>query len=195
VAFSYYISTWSNRYIVAKKTASKKVIKKAIPKKAVIKEKANPPIQEQTKTTNMIQISLPITIPTNPCILKIKAKGKYLIAKTHNILWLSSELPRQYERLKEGKLPTTGLYYSLLAYCYQNSIPAIEIEVLFTDVNGYQCLKFELEYLTKHYGKRNCLNKNRLPHVPKTPLTGKGATWLTVTESLNYQKLLKKKGF
>ncbi len=143
----------------------------------------------------MIQILLPLTIPTNPCILKLKAKGKYLIAKTHNILWLSNELPRQYERLVQGKLPITGIYYSLLDYCFQNHINQIDVEVLYTDVSGYQCLKFELEYLTNNYGKRNCLNKNKLPHVPKTPLTGKGATWLTVPESLNYQKLLKKKGF
>ena len=140
-----------------------------------------------------MQITLPLSLPTNPSILKIRCGGKYYIAKTHNILWFSNELPRQYDRYFNGTLPENGLYYPLIKYAFERSYD-LTFEVLFTDVSGYQILKFELDYLLKHFGKKTCLNQNKLPHIPKTQLNGTGAVWLQPSEEMNYRKLLKKKG-
>jgi hypothetical protein len=68
----------------------------------------------------------------------------------------------------------------------------MKVEVLFTTINGYEALKYELSLLEEWFGKKECLNKNNIPHIPKTIMAKKGANWLTQNQALNFRKLLTK---
>jgi hypothetical protein len=178
------------------KKAVKKSIKKPI-KKVVTKQKekqlpkATTPIQ-----ANSIKVILPTTKPKAACILKIKVGTKYYIAKTHNIEWLGHEIERdvlKFQNDKAAKL--NNLYVPIVKFAVTKQ-QNIVFDVLFESTSGYQCMKYELQQLAKSFGKRDCLNQNNIPHIPKTPLTSpnrpNGYVWLSVNDEINFRKLLSK---
>ena len=129
-------------------------------------------------------------------VVKIKVGGKIYIAKTHNQIWLANELVNMYGKYQRELLKEDNLYYPVIKYAVSKGIQEIYFETLYSNVSGYRVLVYELEMLAKYFGKRNCLNANNVPYVPKTNYERPGAyTWLQRNEELNYTKQLKKWDF
>jgi hypothetical protein len=147
----------------------------------------------------MLRIKLPKTIPPleqdgnrNVSILKITSRDKFIIFKTVNIEWMIKEIKSTYGKFIRKGILETNLFYPLIKHIYGHETHDIKIEILLTTTDGYQALKFELEQLIKHFGTKECLNKNNVPHIPKTVVAKKGSDWLTQNEALNFRKLLTK---
>lgn len=152
----------------------------------------------------MLQIKLPKELPPledkatkkrNISILKITCEDKFYIAKTVNPAWMVEEIKNVYGKYQRNGVLETNLFFPLVKYIYRHEIHKIKVEVLLTTTNGYQALKFELEQLIQHFGKPQCLNRNNIPHIPKTEVAKKGSGWLTMNQSLNFRKLLTKYKF
>ena len=84
--------------------------------------------------------------------------------------WRNKDSVSKYQR--NGVLET-NLFFPLVKYIYKHEIHKIKVEVLLTTTNGYQALKFELEQLVQYFGKPQCLNRNNVPHIPKTEVAKK----------------------
>lgn len=145
----------------------------------VLLPKAVPPIENEMGFRNV-------------SIIQISCGEKFYIAKTANISWMIEEIKSVYRKYLDKGVLETNLFYPLVKYIYSKTIDILRVDVLFTSTDGYQVLKFELDQLAQHFGTKNCLNINNVPHIPKTKLAKKGSNWLTQNESLNYRKLLKK---
>lgn len=142
----------------------------------------------------MITFKLPQEIPSTRCVFKITIGEKFYIGKTSNLLFTKTELQKvygKYVRRDVGVLET-NLFYPLAKEIFKHEKAVVVIEVLFASENGYSILKFELEQLAEYYGQKNCLNQNKIPHIPKTIVAKKGSNWLTQNEALNFRKLLTK---
>ena len=158
------------------------------------------PIKIKQKINMAITVLLPKDIPDmtdrfglrNISILMLTCGEKYYIAKTANPSWMIDEIKATYGRYLRDGIHETNLFYPLIRYMHKENNHTLKVEVLFTSTNGYQVLKFELEQLAQHFGNKNCLNKNNVPHIPKTVRAKKGSNWLTVNEELNFRRLLKK---
>lgn len=150
----------------------------------------------------MLKIKLPKVLPPiedymgrrNISILRLGCGDKFLITKSANPEWMVKEIVTTYNKYlkKDSGIYETNLFFSLLKYSYTHEHPIIVVEVLFTSTDGYQVLKFELEQLVQHFGSKDCLNTNNIPHIPKTVLAAKGSNWLTQNQALNFRKLLTK---
>lgn len=134
-------------------------------------------------------------------VVKITAGDKYIITKCGSIEWLCKEISTllgKYQRRNVG-IDETNFYTPLIQYIYKYQIPEINIEVLYTSTNGYNVLKYELDELMKHFGKKGCLNNNTTPYLPalkqKDGTDQPSSRWLTLTQFANFNKLLIKKGF
>lgn len=152
----------------------------------------------------MLQIKLPNELPPledkktkkrNVSILKITCEDKFYIAKTVNPQWMVEEIKTVYGKYLRNGVLETNLFYPLVKYIYKHEAHKIKVEVLLTTTNGYTALKFELEQLIEHFGKPQCLNRNNVPHIPKTEVAKKGSNWLTQNQALNFRKLLIKYEF
>lgn len=151
----------------------------------------------------MLRIKLPKSIPPledksgdrNINIIKITSRDKFIIFKTVNIEWMISEIQSTYGKYNRNGVLETNLFYPLIKHVYGHEIHDIKVEILLTTTNGYEALKFELEQLIEHFGTKPCLNKNNIPHIPKTVVAKKGSNWLTQNEALNFRKLLLKYEF
>lgn len=136
----------------------------------------------------------------NRSVIKIVCGDKYIVTKCGSIEWLCKELDNSISRYRVSVssksiykgLSKDSLYYKFIKYCIDNDIKELELSVLFSSENGYDVLKFELEFLTINFGKRECLNINNIPYIPKTIHAKKGSNWLTQNQYLNIMKLLKK---
>lgn len=140
----------------------------------------------------MIKFKLPSVIPSNVSIIKISCDDKFYIAKTSNILWIEKELQSTFGKYLRIGIPETNLYYPIVRLLYKQEKPKLVIDVLFSSDNGYDVLKFELQMLMEWFGTKDCLNKNNIPHIPKTTVAKKGSSWLTQNQALNFRKLLTK---
>lgn len=147
----------------------------------------------------MLNIKLPRELPAievkgkrNVSIIRISCGDKFYIAKTVNLEWVVKEIKKVYGKYHRAGILETNLFYPLVKYVYTRDIHVIKMEVLFTSTNGYFVLKYELEQLMEHFGKKDCLNLNNIPHIPKTEVAVKGSNWLTMNQSLNFRKLLTK---
>ncbi len=130
------------------------------------------------------------------CVIKMICGGKYYIGRCLNFEFLTTELLTLYKRyLYRSGIREDNLYFPLLEHIVKNNIQAVEIVILFKSESGYEVLKEELNQLVLHYGKRNCLNKNNVPHVPKFKTPKSPNKWLTHNEYLNFMKLLNKYDF
>lgn len=129
-------------------------------------------------------------------VVKVKAGDKFVITKTGNIEWLCRELSSSLARYADGKLPKDNLYFKLISYIFDYGVKDITIEFLFNSENGYQVLKFEQDQLDKLKKKKTCLNRDRTAYMPRTknPEGIPVSLWLTKNQSLNFYKLLKKRG-
>jgi len=139
-----------------------------------------------------IIFKLPKDIPTTVSIIKVNCEGKFYIAKVSNIDWFEKELQKTYGKYIRIGIPESNLYYPLIKHLYKQDRPKVSIEVLYTSDNGYKLLKFELEQLQEHFGKKDCLNLNNIPYIPKTVVAKTGSNWLTQNQALNFRKLLTK---
>lgn len=147
-----------------------------------------------------LTVLLPKTIPPienefgfrNVSILMLTCGEKYYIAKTANPSWMIEEIKTSYGRYMKDLLPKDNLFYPLINFMYKQDNHTVKVEVLFTSTDGYHVLKFELDQLIQHFGTKNCLNKNNVPHIPKTKRAKKGSNWLTVNQELNFRRLLTK---
>lgn len=130
-------------------------------------------------------------------IVKITMGDYYIITKCGSINWLNQEIRNTYKKYKYNKdgVPSTNLYISFIEAIHKKELQYGKIEVLFQSNNGYELLKYELELLIEHFGKRNCKNSNNIPYIPKTVHANKGSNWLKQNEYLNFMKLLKKYNF
>lgn len=128
----------------------------------------------------------------NISILKITCEDKFYIGKTIDIEWMAGEIRKVYGKYLRQGVREDNFYYPLVKYVYRHDLHKIKIEILLTTTNGYSALKYELEQLKEWFGKPDCLNKNNIPHIPKTVVAKKGANWLTQNQALNFRKLLTK---
>lgn len=148
----------------------------------------------------MLQFILPKQIPPfedadgnrNVVILKLICGTKFYIAKTVNIEWMVDQIRRVYGKYHRGGIQETDLFYPLVRYVCKQDVQKIKIEILLVTTNGYEALKFELGFLEEFFGKKDCLNLNNIPHIPKTTYAKKGSNWLTMNQALNFRKLLTK---
>jgi hypothetical protein len=147
----------------------------------------------------MLTVLLPKEIPPfenelgqrNKYVLRLSCGEKFYIAKTINYSWMIEEIKKTYSKYLKVGIPENNLFYPLIRHLYKHEISTIKVEVLFASTNGYQVLKFELQQLADHFGKKDCLNQNNIPHIPKSMRAKKGSNWLSVNEELNFRKLLK----
>lgn len=129
----------------------------------------------------------------NISIVQILAEDKFYITKTANIDFLVTAFRKAYRKyFYRGGVSSSDMFYPLLRHIDRHKIDRLKIEVLFSSTNGYLVLKYELEYLMEWFGKKECLNENNIPHIPKTVYAKKGSNWLTMNQSLNFRKLLTK---
>lgn len=151
----------------------------------------------------MLNVKMPTNLPplldadrnANISILKISCEDKFYIAKTINIEWMIGEIRKVYGKYARQSTNTDfskNLYFPLVKHIYMHDIHRLKVEVLFTTINGYEALKYELGQLEEWFGKKECLNKNNIPHIPKTIMAKTGANWLTQNQALNFRKLLTK---
>lgn len=149
----------------------------------------------------MLRIKLPKTIPPleekktglrNIHIIKITVRDKFMIFKTVNLEWMVEEIKKVYGKYNRKGIDESNLFFPLIKRIYGHEIHDIVIEILFTTTDGYQALKFELEQLMRFFGKEECMNRNNIPHIPKTVVAAKGSNWLTQNQALNFRKLLTK---
>ena len=134
--------------------------------------------------------------PTNRSVIKVTVGEKYYIAKASSVIGFVKEMDAQHRRAFRPGDRTKNLYWPIVAEMIKQpdpENPVMTIEPLFSSNNGYLVLKFELEQLSKHFGKKNCINANNVPYVPKTTASAQAnkSTWLTPNELMNYSKLLK----
>ena len=140
----------------------------------------------------MITFKLPIDIPTQKSVFKLSIGDKFYIGKTSNLLFIKSEIQTVYGKYLRGGVLESNLFYPVVKELHKYEKPILFIEILFESDNGYSVLKYELEQLEEHFCSKNCLNKNNIPHIPKTVVAKKGSNWLTQNEALNFRKLLTK---
>jgi hypothetical protein len=138
----------------------------------------------------MLNINLPEEIPPTRSVFVAKVNKKMYIGKTSNLEWLAAELKNTYGKYTRLGIPENNLFYPLLKYYHESGAEEMKIDVLFYSEKGYDILKFELEQLQDHFGKAYCLNKNHIPHIPKTIRAIKGSNWLTEADRMNFAKLL-----
>ena len=148
----------------------------------------------------MLSFKLPKIIPPienekglrNLHVIRIGAGGKFFIIKSTNIEWTIEEIRRALGKYQRGGVLETNLFYPFVKWVFKENITKTVIDILFTTTDGYQVLKYELEQLSEHFGKKECLNGNNIPHVPHTIRAKKGSSWLTDNQRMNYFKLLSK---
>ena len=124
-------------------------------------------------------------------IVKVSCGDFYVITKCGSIEWLVSELNTTLSKYKKQGVNKDNLYIRFIEKVHKLDFKKGVIEVLYQSDNGYDLLKKELELLIEHYGKRNCMNSNNIPYIPKTIHAKKGSNWLKQNEYLNFMKLLK----
>lgn len=132
------------------------------------------------------------------CVIKITVGDKFYIGRSANLSFVNKELRSVYKKYKyafNGGVSEDNLFYPIVKHMVDKGIEFIEIEILYESHSGYEVLKEELRLLQENFGKRACLNKNKLPHLPqtfKTSTTQNRNRWLTHNEWLNFKKLLNK---
>lgn len=127
------------------------------------------------------------------CVIKIAVGGKYFIGRSLNFEFIDRELRDVLKRYKYKQgVWETNLFYPVVKYIVDKSIEFVQVEILFKSESGYEILKEELRQLELNFGKRNCLNQNNIPHVPKFKTAKSTSKWLTHNEFLNFKKLLSK---
>ncbi len=124
-------------------------------------------------------------------IVKVSFGDFYVITKCGSIDWLIHELNTTLSKYKKQGVNKDNLYIRFVEKVHKLDFKKGVIEVLYQSDNGYDLLKKELELLIEHYGKRNCMNSNNIPYIPKTIHANKGSNWLKQNEYLNFMKLLK----
>ena len=140
----------------------------------------------------MINFKLPKDIPSTRCVFKLTVGEKFYIGKASNILFIKTEIQKVYGKYLRGGITEDNLFYPVVKELHKQDKPTLELEVMYQSDNGYNLLKHELEQLEEYFGTKNCLNKNNIPHIPKTVAMKKGSNWLTQNEALNFRKLLTK---
>lgn len=124
-------------------------------------------------------------------VIKITAGEKFIITKCGGLEWLRKEISSTYGKYQRRGIADDNFYIKLIQYCYKNQINKLIFEVVYNDENGYNVLKKELELLQENFGKKDCLNINNIPYIPKTIHAKQGSNWLKQNEYLNFMKLLK----
>lgn len=145
---------------------------------------------------NYIDFKFPKEMPKHPAVIKlICSDDKFIILKTMNLEFTKTELFKMYGRYHRNGIPETHFLFTLIKHLYKMEVPKVKCEILFQSDNGYYVLKNELEQLIKYFGKRDCLNANNIPYIPKTAHANTGSRWLTQNQALNFRKLLTKYKF
>ena len=124
-------------------------------------------------------------------IVKVSCGDYYMITKCGAIEWLEKELNKTFSSYTNQGVHKDNLHLKFIEKCHKLGFNKGVIEVLYQTTNGYDLLKKELELLMEHFGKKNCMNSNNIPYIPKTIHANKGSNWLRQNEYLNFMKLLK----
>ena len=132
-----------------------------------------------------------IHAPAKRMIVKVTANDKYIITKCGVLAQLCYTLHQTYRRYCKNGIWDQDFYFKYVKHCHESQPKKVVIEVLYSDDNGYNILKKELELLQEHFGKKECLNMNNIPYIPKTTHAAKGSNWLKPNEYLNFMRLLK----
>lgn len=135
-------------------------------------------------------------IPTgHKVVFTAHCGDRFWIGHTTSFIWMEQHLRKLFFKLHDDGVPAGELYLPIVKAASKMERPAINLKVEFTHESGYQVLKTELEMLIEWFGKRECLNVNNIPYIPKTTHAKTGSKWLTQNEGLNFRKLLKKYEF
>lgn len=130
------------------------------------------------------------------CVIKMTVGNKYYIGRSLNFEFIEKELRDCLKKYQYKKgIWETHLYYPIIKHIVDKGIDVVSVEILFTSESGYEVLKEELNQLSASFGKRNCLNQNNIPYVPKFKTPTSTSKWLTHNEFLNFKKLLTKYEF
>jgi hypothetical protein len=143
----------------------------------------------------MINIKVPTTIPKEKVsVIKVVAGNKFFIGKTASITWFAGALKEAYGKyVYRNGLREDNMFYPIVKHIHKSGIEDIYIDVIFSSDDGYKVLKSEFEQLSQHFGTKGCINTNNQPIVPKTSYNeANKSKWLTVVQSLNYYKFLKR---
>ena len=150
-----------------------------------------------------LHTKFPKTNPEGVSVVKLSIGDKFFITKTSNILFLEEEIRRAFVRYSyRGGISNDNLYLPVIKLLHNQSKIndkgncTLYCDVLFTSDNGYRVLQRELEYLLGYVGTKHCLNKNKVPYIPKTRKKSEtdSKKWLTLNQKLNFYRLIKKAG-
>lgn len=150
-----------------------------------------------------LHTKFPKTNPEGVSVVKLSVGDKFFITKTSNILFIEEEIRRAFVKYSyRGGISNENMYLPLIKQLYKVKDSSEEgnvvlyCDVLFTSDNGYRVLQKELELLLQHVGTKHCLNKNKVPYIPKTRKKSEtdSKKWLTLNQKLNFYRLIKKAG-
>lgn len=143
----------------------------------------------------MLTIKLPKFLPKEKIsVIKVICGEQFYICKTASLTWFEQALKKYYGKYAyRNGIREDNMFYEIVKSIYKQKLEIVHIDVIFSSDNGYKALQYELNQLLEHYGSKKCLNDNKLPIVPKTSYNEANAKkWLTVNQSLNYYRYLKK---
>lgn len=132
-------------------------------------------------------------------VIKIVAGDKYYITKTKNIDWLVGArgvIRTAYVHYSyRGGIKSDNIYLPLVKHMYDNKITNLFVDVLYNNTDGYKVLQMEALLLSEDFGKKNCLNPNKEPYIPKlkTSNPATDSKWLTLDQVGNYNRHVKPK--
>lgn len=143
----------------------------------------------------MLTVKIPKFLPKEKVsVIKVVCGEYFYICKTASLTWFEQALKKYYGKYAyRNGIREDNMFYPIVKSIHKQELETVHIDVLFSSDNGYKVLQFELKELLEHYGSKKCLNSNQLPVVPKTSYNEANKDkWLTLNQSLNYYKHLKK---
>lgn len=142
-----------------------------------------------------LKVHIPKILPQEKAsVIKVIVGNKFYIGKTASITWFADALRKYYGKYayKNG-IREDNMFYPIIKQIYKDKLEDVHIDILFSSNDGYKVLKNEFNELKQHFGTNRCLNVNNYPIVPKTSYNEANKDkWLTLVQSLNYYKFLKK---
>lgn len=152
----------------------------------------DPEFKERLQHLNNIQFEFGKEKPTDLYACFILYVGrKYFIVKAKSCLWVEQHLNKLLKSYATSGIDSKDLYFPIVKQIFNTGYYDLQVEFICQSENPYEVIKAEYRALRLHYGKSLCLNKNKLPYVPKYNPTTKMHGWLTVNQFLNYCKLIK----
>lgn len=122
----------------------------------------------------------------------ITAGAKYFIVKAKTCQWVEMHLNKLLKAYATTGIDSKDLYFPIVKYIFNSGYYDVMVNFICQSTNPYEVIKAEYRALQLHVGKSRCLNKEKIPYVPKYNPKTKMHGWLTVNQFLNFCRLVKK---